>query len=749
MSVNALIARLVCGLSAFALALLLFVSGFLEFIERPLLEQRFRLDQREADNRFVIIEIDPQSLRQIGTWPWKRSLHALLVDRLTAADVETIIFDVDFSLASSETEDRALENALARRSGRTILAAFRQWSESEGLFVDVGPLPRFAQHSEVAAANVFPESDGLVWQLPVVQTWNALQIPSIPSSVARLPQSEAVELDRSGKVWIDYSIDPGSIERYSFADVARGDVDPGLLAGKTVLVGATAVELGDNVATPIYRSLPGVFVQMLAAQSLLQDRALRQVHLLATVALLLTGTLGIAFVTWRLRPGTGLAANLATNAAAFVAAHLVQVKLGLLLPVAPIIVGVFLSGTFVVMIRFRELGLKVIAERLARMRSQAMMANVAENAFDALITIDKNSEICSINNAAVRIFRVSRAKAVGLKMAEFYLPSKLTDSADFETVLSDAVSSGHPQHVLCRRMTGRAFHADMAVTRLEEEHGGGLILLMRDIDRRVKAEKRAQRRERELRVAKQKAEMANRAKTEFLANMSHELKTPLNAVMGFAEVMQNELFGPLGSPNYKEYANDIYDGGARLLATVTDVLDFARIEDGKLELREEEIDVTELMVRLGNMSRERAEEAGLTLRIEPPDENVFFVADERLIKQAVGSIVSNAIKFNRQDGQVTLSLRIGDNGDALLSVADSGIGIAEDQIETCLKAFGQADSSLQRTYEGAGLGLTLANAYVESHGGRMQIDSKLNEGTTVTMILPAERRYQPKLSQAG
>ena len=744
-----MIARLVCGLAAFALALLIFLSGSLEFIERPLLEQRFQLDHREADSKFVIVEIDPQSLRQIGTWPWKRSLHALLIDRLTAADVDTIIFDVDFSLASSETEDQALENALARRSGRTVLAAFRQWSESEGVFVDVGPLPRFAQHGEVAAANVFPESDGLVWQLPIVQAWDGLLIPSIPSSVARRLLSEAERDGQAEKLWIDYSIDPATIERYSFADVARGAVDPALLTGKTILVGATAVELGDNVATPIYRSLPGVFVQMIAAQSLVQGRALRDIPFSVTALALFLSTIGIAFLTWRLRPGIGLAVNIATNATAFVVAHIVQVKSGLLVPVAPIIVGVFLSGTFVVMIRFRELGLKVIAERLARLRSQALMANVAENAFDALITIDKNCQILSVNNAAVRIFRVSRAKATGLKMSEFYLPSKLTDSADFDQVLAQAVASGLPQHILCRRRTGRAFHADMAVTRLEEEHGGGLILLMRDIDRRVKAEKRAQRRERELRVAKQKAEMANRAKTEFLANMSHELKTPLNAVMGFAEVMQNELFGPLGSPNYKEYANDIYDGGARLLATVTDVLDFARIEDGKLELREEEIDLGDLMTRLGNLSRERAEEAGLTLNIEPPTENIFFVADERLIKQALGAIVSNAIKFNKEEGHVTLSLSLDSNGDALLSVSDSGIGIAEEQIETCFKAFGQADSSLQRTYEGAGLGLTLANAYIESHGGRIQIDSRVNEGTRVTIVLPAERRYQPKLSQAG
>lgn len=740
---------LVGSLSAFGIAAAAFSLNTLSFIERPLLEQRFKLDDREADDRLAIVEIDPKSLREIGSWPWKRSLHALLVDRLTAANAGTIVFDVDFSLASEEREDAALENALARRSGRTVLAAFRQWSEADGRIVDLGPLSRFAQHAEVASANVFPESDGLVWRLPLTHSWNRRSIPGIPSIVAAQSGASNERIGPTSDFWIDYSIAAQTVSRFSFSDVARGAVDPSLLAGRTILVGATAVELGDNIAVPLHRSLPGVFVQMLAAQSLIQGRALQTTPIGLSFTFLLVVTVLVAFVSWKQRPAHALANLILCNAFAFTLAVAIQSHSAMLLPLSPVVVGSSLACIFTFMIRFQQLGLRVISERLARLRSQAIMANVAENAFDALITTTEAGEIRSINNAAMRIFRVTRTKASGLNMSQFYLPSKLTDSHSFALVLKQAVFSGQPQHILCRRRTGRAFHADMAVTRLEEEHGGGLILLMRDIDRRVKAEKRAQRRERELRVAKQKAEMANRAKTEFLANMSHELKTPLNAVMGFAEVMQNELFGPLGAPNYKEYANDIYDGGARLLATVTDVLDFARIEDGKLELREEEIDLGDLMTRLGKLSRERAEEAGLTLNIEPPTENIFFVADERLIKQALGAIVSNAIKFNKEEGHVTLSLRLDSNGDALLSVSDSGIGIAEEQIETCFKAFGQADSSLQRTYEGAGLGLTLANAYIESHGGRIQIDSKLDEGSSVTIVLPAERRYQPKLSQAG
>ncbi len=741
--------RLICCLMAFAVTAIAFNVDLLEFIERPLLEQRFELSQRETDERLIVIEIDPKSLREIGTWPWKRSLHALLIDRLTAAEAGTIVFDVDFSLASSEPEDAALENALARRSGNTILAAFRQWSDGEHRFVDAGPLPRFAQHSRVASANVFPESDGLVWRMAHVLEWNGAVIPSIPTILAEQSGISVEAADREQEFWIDYGIASDSIQRYSFSDVAGGAVDPALLKGKAILIGATAVELGDNIAVPLHKSLPGVLVQMLAAQSLVKERALQPLHSSLTFSLLFLVTAGIAFVSWKQRPAQALATIFALDIAFFGVALAVQSRLGLLLPVAPIFVGSFLSGAFAFMFRFRQLGFKVISERLARVRSQALMANVAENAFDALVTTNRKGEITSINSAAMRIFRISHSKALGLNMSAFYISSKLTDSAPFEQVLVQALLLGQPMRILCRRTTRRAFHADMAVTRLEDEHGGGLILLMRDIDRQVKAERRAARRERELKAARKKAELANRAKTEFLANMSHELKTPLNAVMGFAEIMQNELYGPLGSPNYVEYSKDIYDGGARLLATVTDVLDFARIEDGDLELREEEIDLADLMTRLVALSSARADAAGIDLELNLPDENIFFTADERLLKQALGAVISNAIKFNREGGRVTLSLELSDKGEARLSVSDSGIGIPTEQIETCLKAFGQADSSLQRRYEGAGLGLTLANAYVESHGGALDIESIVDEGTTVSIRLPAERRYQPSLSKAG
>ncbi len=661
-----------------------------------------------------------------------------MVDRLTAAGAKTIIFDIDFSLASTAEDDAKLANALARRSGHTILAAFRQWSEADGRFVDIEPLELFAEHGEIASANIVPESDGLLWRHSLLHPWKEKSLPSIAYLIAQKINNTAGYQGVHNEFWIDYGISPGSFERYSFSDVAGGRIDPAVFAGNTVLIGATAVELGDNVTTPLYQSLPGVFVQMFAAQSIMIGRDLRPLPNSLTLVLLLLTSAFASISSWQQRPSRVILNLAAIDILVFLAAVVVQSTSIILIPVTPIFLGTFLSGFFTFLIRFRQLGLKVVTERIARLRYQTMMANVAKNAFDAIITTDATGKIKSLNLAAELIFKTSLAGENQVNMSDFYIPSKLTGKQEFADILTQALQSNEPRRILCKRSTGQAFHADLAVTTLDQEYENELILVMRDIDRSVKAERRALRRERELKQAKTRAELANRAKSEFLANMSHELKTPLNAVMGFAELMHGEVLGPLGSQKYVEYSKDIYDGGARLLATVTDVLDFARIEDGDLVIHRELFDLSGMITRIGALASERATAAGLSFStIIQPDTPFIVCCDERLLKQALNSMLSNAIKFNKEDGFVILQLGSDDKGNYVLSISDSGIGIPEDQIETCFKAFGQANRGLHRQFEGAGLGLTLSKKYIEALGGTLDVSSTVGQGTTMTILLPA------------
>jgi len=264
----------------------------------------------------------------------------------------------------------------------------------------------------------------------------------------------------------------------------------------------------------------------------------------------------------------------------------------------------------------------------------------------------------------------------------------------------------------------------------DEPHGA--VVMHFDITDRIMAEEA-------LRAAKEQAEFANRSKSEFLANVSHELRTPLNAIIGFSEVMQREMFGTLGRPQYKEYAKDIHDSGVHLLKIINDILDLSKIEAGKFELHKEKLQLPEIVRGCLRLVTDRASAGKLQLKTDVPSELPPMLADSRAVKQILINLLSNAVKFTPAGGEVRVSARRDPNGDFILKVADTGIGIAEKDIAKAMAAFGQVDGALNRKYAGTGLGLPLVRLLAELHGGSMHLESKVNVGTTVTVRLPQPR----------
>jgi len=246
-------------------------------------------------------------------------------------------------------------------------------------------------------------------------------------------------------------------------------------------------------------------------------------------------------------------------------------------------------------------------------------------------------------------------------------------------------------------------------------------------------------------VERQNVELqaASRAKTEFLANMSHELRTPLNAVIGFSEAIENRMFGPLGNERYAEYAGDIRASGAHLLQIINDILDLSKIEAGRMEIREEPIDLVRVVDDAVRIVHERAEAAELALTIETPEALPRLWADERALKQILINLLSNAIKFTPAGGVVTVAANV-DRDALVLSVRDSGIGMHPADIPKALAPFAQIDGSLARPHNGTGLGLPLVKSLVLMHGGELDIDTAPNVGTTVTLNFPAERTIRPE-----
>ncbi|HEX3754312.1 MAG TPA: PAS domain-containing sensor histidine kinase [Rhizomicrobium sp.] len=243
--------------------------------------------------------------------------------------------------------------------------------------------------------------------------------------------------------------------------------------------------------------------------------------------------------------------------------------------------------------------------------------------------------------------------------------------------------------------------------------------------------------ERALRIALRQAEIAGRMKAAFLAAMSHELKTPLNAVLGFSEIIRDQLLGPVGVQAYADYAGDIHQSGARLLAIINDVLDVSRLEGGLLTIeahRENLLDVVEKAIGLArSVVKDRRE-----IITDFPRDMPALHVDARRLAQALGNLLANALKFTPQGGQVKLVARLERDGSAALVVTDTGIGMAEETIAEALEPFRQLDGSLARKFEGAGLGLSLSKALVELHGGSLSIESRVGVGTSVSLVLPPE-----------
>jgi signal transduction histidine kinase len=234
------------------------------------------------------------------------------------------------------------------------------------------------------------------------------------------------------------------------------------------------------------------------------------------------------------------------------------------------------------------------------------------------------------------------------------------------------------------------------------------------------------------------AEEASRAKTEFLATMSHELRTPLNAVIGFSEMMKLEIFGPLGAPQYAEYARDINSSGTHLLSVVNDILDLSRVESGNDELFEEKLDVAEVARLVLSFVQPQAEKSDVICLLDAPDDLPTLSADERKLKQILINLVSNAIKFNKAGGSVTVRLGCDPSG-FTIGVADTGIGMRREDIPKALTRFGQLDGDLNRKYEGLGIGLSIVQALAEQHGAELSIDSEPGVGTAVSLKFPIER----------
>ena len=270
------------------------------------------------------------------------------------------------------------------------------------------------------------------------------------------------------------------------------------------------------------------------------------------------------------------------------------------------------------------------------------------------------------------------------------------------------------------------------LVRDQRTRNGGTIVISADITEQVEAESR-------LRDAIEQVQFANRAKTEFLANMSHELRTPLNSIIGFSDILSREFFGPLGNERYVQYSGNINKAGLHLLELIGDILDVSKIETGKIELDQEDFEVAPLIQDCRMIVQPRALESAINLRVVVAETVGPIHADPLRIKQVLINLLANAIKFSKPGGRILIDIDGGGDHPTRFTVRDEGIGISAHNVPRVVEPFFQVIDSTTGNRDGTGLGLTLAKAFAENHGGRLLIESELGVGTSVCLELPISR----------
>ena len=372
------------------------------------------------------------------------------------------------------------------------------------------------------------------------------------------------------------------------------------------------------------------------------------------------------------------------------------------------------------------------AER-ALASQEALYRTLIEAAPQIIWVADADGQVALLNKAWREFSGLSDEESLGTRWAEALHPEDLPDVlAKWER----AYNHGETYSGECRfRAKDGSYQTFIFIGAPVRDNSGKIINwvgINTNIADRVEAEIALQE-------AKDAAEYANRAKSEFLATMSHELRTPLNAIIGFSEILRDEILGTINDEQ-KELVLDIHTSGNHLLAMINDILDLSKIEAGKMELQLEHFSVKEAVTEVNTIVNALANKKQIQLTLEF-DQDVSIQADKIKFKQILYNLLSNAIKFTDAGGEVNTKFEVSES--ALLgSVTDTGVGISSQDREKLFQPFTQLDAASTRSHSGTGLGLALTNRLIQLHGGKIWVDSAINEGSTFSFTFPLHQQKE-------
>lgn len=460
---------------ALALVIGIYSLGWLSGFERLIKDADALLMRHAVQTDVVLVDIDAKSLRLLNTWPWPRRYHAQLLDQLRSADPALVAFDIDFSSESNPVEDQAFSRALsAWDKDQVALAAFLQYADSskQSIFANY-PIEILRKYAVTASINLFPAGDGLVRGVSLRNTDHP---PNAPPLVTFLYGKHAVPDD----LFIDYAIDPRSILHYSYADVMQGRFDPVLLKGKKIIVGATAIELRDQVAVPVYKVLPGPVVQAMAYESLRSGALVRPSAAIRFSLLLVFGVTMIALMRryptfpklWGM-----LTMLVIIYCAALGLRGMTQYQLDAF-PYMLLMAAVYLVRQIA---HFDGQVMSGLAQKLLLTRKQYHIDTINTHTLEGMVSIDKADRITSANPAAGSIFAASLGNIVGSSLSTFF-PGLCFEQGVAK--LQGINIPGNRFEIVGSRGDGERFYADISIERSDRntrEDDMGSMLFVRDI----------------------------------------------------------------------------------------------------------------------------------------------------------------------------------------------------------------------------------------------------------------------------
>jgi PAS domain S-box-containing protein len=361
---------------------------------------------------------------------------------------------------------------------------------------------------------------------------------------------------------------------------------------------------------------------------------------------------------------------------------------------------------------------------------------ILDTATDGIALIDAQGRILALNRSAEALFGYDQGAVQNEPFSMLLAPESHAKLRQyFEGLQSGGVASllNDGREVLGKARQGGTIPLFLTLGRVgvaSASQPQKFCALLRDMTHWKKVED-------ELNAARKEAERASAAKSDFLAKVSHEIRTPLNAIIGFAEVIMEERFGAIGNDRYRDYLKDIHSSGAHVMSLVNDLLDLSKIEAGRMDLDFVAVDTNKIITECVGLMQPQANRERIIMRLALSASLPKILADERALKQIVLNLLSNAVKFNEPGGQVIVATAIADDGQAVIRIRDTGIGMSDDDIKTALEPFRQLATARQTA--GTGLGLPLTKAMVEANRASFTIKSKKNEGTLVEIAFPPAR----------